>query len=123
GLKVFFEIGNENWNFGLGITYYWLNSAGIPLFGASNGLSYSGYRMSQLMAIAAGVFGTNSYNLMAGRTTPRWGGIIGGQMRTDASIPTAIISGFTTWRDASSPGTVPSDLYSEIAIAPYFSDF
>lgn len=123
GVKVFFEIGNENWNFGLGVTFFWLNSAGIPLFGTNSGIAYSGYRMSQLMAIAASVFGTNSYNLMAGRTTSRWGGIIGGQMRNDASIPTAFISGFTTWQAAFSPSTAPSDLYSEVDVAPYFSDF
>lgn len=121
--KIFYELGNENWNGALGVTAYYL--AGAQLVNQptlSGAVQYSGYRMSELMTIAQSDWGTNSYNKL-NNPTGRWGGIIGGQMVNNSAVPAAFITGFSLWQSNVSPATLPANLYSEVVVAPYFSDF
>jgi hypothetical protein len=121
--KVFYELGNENWNFGLGITYQWLNVAGLPVFGnITSGVQYSAYRMGQLMTFAKADWGTNAYNIFS-NPTGRWAGIVGGQMTTTPAVEIQFVSGFATWQAAFGPTVPISQLFSEAVVAPYFSDF
>lgn len=123
GHKVFFELGNENWNPGLGITYRWLGVAGNALFGGTtSGVNYGGYRMSQLMTVVQGVYGTNAYDNVR-NPTGQWAGVVGGQMVNNTSVPAAFVNGFTTWQASCSCSTKITDLFYDVVVAPYFSDF
>lgn len=123
GQKVFYQLGNENWNGALGITYWWLNGAAVPIFGGSfSGLVYNGYRAAQLMTIVKGVYGTNSYNKVT-NPTGKWVGIIEGQEDNQNAASAAFMSGYSTWLAGCSCSTVVTDLFGEVITASYFFDF
>lgn len=114
-LKVYFEYGNENWNFGLGETFYYCNAQVYPGTGTTGApTSFAGYRAAQLWQRVNNIFGAGSRS--------RWRGCLGSQMANTA-VTTAGIAGANYWINNGAAGPALTDLFNEVDVAPYFGNF
>jgi hypothetical protein len=115
GLATSYEIGNENWNGAIGATFYYLSTIGRPIFNSGAAPSQmAGYQMSHLMNIVKGVYGGKRSS---------WRGIVSGQFASASGVATAFLSGVSTWIAANSPSTIVTDLFNDMIVAQYASDF
>lgn len=116
GLTTSHELCNENWNGSLGQCFTYLQALGRPIFNSGTGSNQmAGYLAAHFLSLAQAVYGPGN--------RANWRGIVGGQLVNDASVPTAFLAGVNTWIAANSPGTAPTDLFDDVVIAPYVSDF
>lgn len=114
-LKVYFEYGNENWNFGLGTSFFYLNAQTYPGTGTTGNATFvAGYRAAQLWQRVYNVFG------VGGRS--RWRGCLGSQL-SNTAVTTAGITGAIFWVNNGAAGPALTDLFNEVDVAPYFGNF
>lgn len=118
-LLVKFSFCNEDWNSGGAFNCYrYVQSYNNNTPAV---VDYAGYRAAQLMEIAAGVFGTASWN-SATNPTSRWIGAIGAQAASPA-VATSAINGANAWISGGPSAYTLQQLFNQVDIAPYWGIF
>jgi hypothetical protein len=113
GLKVYFQVGNEVFNFNPGfLVAAYANVQIYPGTGtANNAALWLGYRSAQLWEIVAGVYGSAERS--------RWAGLLHGEA-ADQGVAANSIQGATYWINNGSAYTQLNQICDATVIAPYF---